>query len=54
MDDGQFISRSDLIDAPTCALARGAPVAGLGENSSGIYEEQMYKLENVHAYILSR
>ena len=31
VDDGQFISRSDLIDAPTCALARGAPVAGLGK-----------------------
>ena len=54
MDDGQFISRSDLIDAPTCALARGAPVAGLGENNLGIYEEQMYKLENVHTYVFSR
>ncbi len=31
VEDGQFVSRSDLIDAPTCSLARGAPVAGLGE-----------------------
>ncbi|KAL3856755.1 hypothetical protein ACJMK2_011476 [Sinanodonta woodiana] len=28
--DGQFSSRSDLIDAPTCALARGATLSVLG------------------------
>ena len=29
-EDGQCSQRSDLIDAPTCALARGAPILGLG------------------------
>ncbi len=29
VDDGQFVSRTDLMDAPTCALARGASVLGL-------------------------
>ncbi|XP_013380029.1 probable E3 ubiquitin-protein ligase HECTD4 isoform X2 [Lingula anatina] len=30
LSDGQYNTRSDLIDAPTCALARGASVLGLG------------------------
>ena len=30
MDDGQFNSRSDLVDAATCALARGSQVLGVG------------------------
>ena len=30
LDDGQFLARSDLVDAPTCSLARGAPVLGMG------------------------
>ncbi|OWF52164.1 E3 ubiquitin-protein ligase HECTD4 [Mizuhopecten yessoensis] len=28
--DGQFNTRIDLTDAPTCSLGRGAPLAGLG------------------------
>ena len=32
VEDGQFNTRSELVDAPTCSIARGAPVLGLGEN----------------------
>ncbi|XP_077866440.1 putative E3 ubiquitin-protein ligase HECTD4 [Saccoglossus kowalevskii] len=30
VSDGQFITKSEFADAPTCALARGATVQGLG------------------------
>lgn len=30
LNDGQFVSRVDLIDAPGSSLGRGAQVAGLG------------------------
>ena len=29
LDDGQFVARSDLVDAPSCTLARGAPISTL-------------------------
>lgn len=31
VETGQFNTRSDLSDAPTCALGRGAPLQGLGK-----------------------
>ncbi|XP_053376531.1 probable E3 ubiquitin-protein ligase HECTD4 [Mercenaria mercenaria] len=30
LTDGQFVQRPDLMDAPSCAIARGAPIASLG------------------------
>lgn len=34
VETGQFNTRSDLSDAPTCALGRGAPLQGLGKHQS--------------------
>lgn len=37
VETGQFNSRSDLSDAPTCALGRGAPLQALGKFHNTIY-----------------
>lgn len=31
LTDGQFSQRPELMDAPGCSVARGAPIASLGE-----------------------